>query len=392
MQYQLSHVMRNLSESATIAVASKARELRSQGIDLVDFGAGEPDFDTPAHIKQAASEALARGETKYPTPPAGSESLRRTIGAYLRRYFDLDYAPDELCVTAGGKDGLGLGFLALLNPGDEVIIPSPYWVSFPALVRIAGGQPVEVPGDLATGKLDAARLAAAITPRTRVLVLNSPCNPAGFTYSRDELEAIAQVLRPTNILVFTDEIYHRLAFAQELPATIAALPGMRERTVIFDSASKTYAMTGWRVGYVAGPAAIVRPLVTLKGQSTNGPTSFVQSAYMAAMNGDQTCVDEMRGAYRRRGERMYGGLRSLPGVRCLCPTGGFFCFADVSGHYRRLDVSDSVAFSRLTLERAHVALVPGIAFGWDTHVRLSFATSDAQIDEGLRRLSALLTA
>ncbi len=392
MLYSLSRMMGNLSESATIAVASKARELRAQGVDLVDFGAGEPDFDTPAHIKDAARAALAAGDTKYPTPPVGREPLRRAIGQYTARYFGLDYSPAEICVTAGGKDGLGLGFLALLNPGDEVIIPAPYWVSFPALVRIAGARPVELSGELETGKLDPGRLAAAITPRTRIVVLNSPSNPAGFTYTRDELEAIAEVLRPTSVLVFSDEIYHRLAFADELPATIAALPGMRERTLIFDSASKTYAMTGWRVGYVAGPAEIIKAIATLKGQSTNGPTSFVQAAFLTALTGDQACVDEMRRAYRRRGARMHAALSALPAVRCLRPTGGFFCFADVSGHYRRLDVPDSVAFARLTLERAHVALVPGVAFGWDTHVRLSFATSDGQIDEGLRRLAALLTA
>lgn len=390
MDYPLGHVMRNLSESATIAVASKARELRAQGVDLVDFGAGEPDFDTPAHIKAAALAALEAGDTKYPTPPAGREALRRAIGQYVERYFGLGYGPHEICVTAGGKDGLGLAFLSLLSPGDEVIIPAPYWVSFPALVRIAGGTPVEVSGDAETGKLDPRRLAGAITPRTRILVLNSPCNPAGFTYSRGELEAIAEVLRPTGVLVFSDEIYHRLAFADELPATIASVPGMRERTLLVDSASKTYAMTGWRVGYVAGPAEIVKAIVTLKGQSTNGPTSFVQSAFMAALTGDQACVEEMRCAYRRRGERMHAALSVLPDVRCLRPTGGFFCFADVSRHYRRLDVPDSVAFARLTLERAHVALVPGVAFGWDTHVRMSFATSDAQIEEGIRRFSELM--
>lgn len=385
--------MQDISDSATLAVAAKARALRAKGIDVVAFGAGEPDFDTPAHIKEAAIAALRAGDTKYPSPVSGSTPLREAICEYTRKYCAAEYSPEQVIVVPGGKDGLHLAFMALLNPGDEVLIPVPYWVSYPEQVKMAGGKPVFIQGDAASGgKITPSKLAAAVTPRTRIFVINSPCNPTGTMYSLEELAGLAAVIRGTNVMVFSDEIYHRLNFVGPPTRSFATLEGMYDRTMTFNSASKSFAMTGWRLGYACGPEPVIKAMTTIQSQTTNGPASFIQTAMIAALTGDQTCVEQMRDAYRRRGERMHAGLNEMKGVKCSKPTGAYYCFPDVSGTFAKLGVSDSAGFASAVLEKAHVALVPGNAFGWSTHARLSFATSDAAIDEGIRRLATLLNS
>jgi aspartate aminotransferase len=389
---ELSQRVQALQESATLAVSGRAKQLKADGVDVVSFGAGEPDFDTPAHIRQACKDALDAGHTRYATPVAGVNPLREAICGKFKRDNDLDYTPDQVVVTVGGKHGLYLAFEALLNPGDEVIIPVPYWVSYPEQVKLCGGKVVEVrPDESRDFKLTADELSAALTDRTKILVLNSPSNPGGFTYSAAEQRALAEVLADRDIVVFSDEMYDRLIYTDEPFVSFANVhEAMYDKTVTFNAISKTYAATGWRCGYAAGPQPIIKGITKLQSQETSGTATFIQHAAAAALNGDQGCVAEMRAEFKRRAEHMHARLNALPGVRCLQPTGAFYAFPNVAGTYARLGVSGSVEFATKMLEEAHVALVPGIAFGSDENVRLSFATSTEQIDKGLDRLADAL--
>jgi aspartate aminotransferase len=392
MTIQIAQRIQHLAASATLAVADKARALRERGVDVIEFGAGQPDFDTPQHVKDAAAAALAGGDTKYPMPVSGKTPLRQAICAYFQRYCIFAPRPEQVIVTVGAKDALHLAFTCLLEPDDEVLIPVPYWLSYPEQVRLAGGRPVFVrPADLAHGKINAAELSAAITPRSRVLVLNSPANPHGAVYSRSELEALAIVARKHDLLVISDEIYHRLVFTNTPCTSIAALDGMAERTLTVNGASKTYAMTGWRLGFAAGPVPLIDAMTRLQGQTTSGATSFVQTAMVAALTGDQSAVDRMRAAYKERGAAMHAHLTAIPGVQCARPEGAFYCFADVSATFAKLGVRNADEFTAAALDRAHVAVVSGTPFGCPTHVRLSFATSLDKIQGGLERLARLLT-
>ncbi|MCA9245072.1 MAG: pyridoxal phosphate-dependent aminotransferase [Phycisphaerales bacterium] len=390
MDIRLSNRVMAVAPSATMAMTAKAAELKARGVNVIAFAAGQPDFDTPDNVKEQAIAALRAGDTKYPSPVSGTPKLREAIRGYFERFSGLNYAPSQICATVGAKDALHLGFAALLNPGDEVIIPAPYWVSYPDQVRLCDGKPVIVTP--AKGlKITADELEAAITSRTRVVVLNSPSNPSGAVYSRAELEALAGVMRKTDgVVVFADEIYHRLLLTGEPYVSFAARDGMYERTLTINGVSKTYAMTGWRLGFAAGPEPLIKAMAKLQGQTTSGPTSFVQTASVEALTGDQKAVDEMLVAFKRRGKLMADGLNALPGVTCEQPGGAFYCFPDVSGTFAKLGVNDADGFSELALERAHVATVSGVAFGAPTHARLSFATSDADIVEGLRRIGEML--
>ncbi|MFN0136728.1 MAG: pyridoxal phosphate-dependent aminotransferase [Phycisphaerae bacterium] len=391
MNAKISQRIQQLAPSATLAVSEKARAMKEQGINVVSFGAGEPDFATPAHVTDAAIAALKIGDTKYPNPVAGINPLRDSVCKYLKQYSDVEYKREQVCVSVGAKDSLHLAFMSLLDPGDEVIIPAPYWVSYPDQVALAGGKPVFVDGkpenDL---KITADQLASAITHRTRALVMNSPSNPTGAVYSRVELERLADVIRGKEIVVVSDEIYHRLYFGAEPAASFAALPGMFDQTLTVNGFSKTYAMTGWRLGYAAGPQWLISAMGKLQGQTTSGPTSFVQSAAVRALLDGQDDVETMRQTYLRRGQKMHAALNALPGVSCMKPHGAFYCFPDVAGAFARLGVSNADEFTTLVLEKAHVAVVSGTAFGGPRHVRMSYATSDALIDEGLARLAILL--
>lgn len=389
MTSPLSQRVTALAPSATIAVAEKARALREKGVNVVAFGAGEPDFPTPPAITQAAIAALQANDTKY-APPAGKPALREAICGYLQRWTGVTYAPNQICATVGAKDACYLTFQALLNPGDEVLLPAPYWVSYPEQIQLAGGKLVVLKAADTGGKISAAQLRQAITPRTKLLVLNSPSNPSGAVYTRAELAEVAGVLKGTKIWVLSDEIYHRLVVEGEVSPSTAAVPGMYERTITVNGASKSFAMTGWRFGYAAGPVEVIDAINKLQSQITSGPTTFVQTASITAMTADLPEIAHMRDAYRRRGERMHAALTAISGVRCIRPQGAFYCFPDVSGTYGRLGVRDADEFASLVLERAHVAVVSGSAFGCPTHVRLSFATSEPLIDEGLRRLQGLM--
>ncbi len=389
MTDHVSQRARSLAESATLAVSAKAAALKAEGVDVVSFGAGEPDFDTPAHIRQAAKDALDAGHTRYSKPSHGIPPLKEAICEKFRRDNDLDYAPSQVVVTVGGKDALYLAFQAILDPGDEVVIPAPYWVSYPEQVKLAGGTSVFVRGDEANSfKLTADQIGAALTDRTKVVVLNYPSNPGGFTYTPDEVRALAEVLCERDLIVFSDEMYEHLTYGgQEFISYGAINDKTYAHTVTFNAGSKTYAMTGWRIGYAAGPEPIIKGMAKIQSQDTSGATTFCQHALAAALSGDQGCVEEMRQEFERRADHMYQRLNALPGVSCVRPTGAFYAFPNVSGTYAKLGVSGSIEFAAKALDEVHVAVVPGEPFGCDQNVRLSFAASMAQIDKGLDRLA-----
>ncbi len=389
---KLSERALNLAESATMAVSGRAAQLRREGKDIVSFGAGEPDFDTPDHIKQAAIDALNGGATKYATPSSGIIPLKEAVAAKLARENALDYAPSQVIVTVGGKEALYLAFATLLDEGDEVIIPAPYWVSYPEQAALCGGVPVHVLGDVDNSfKITPAQLESAITPRTKAFVFNSPSNPGGFLYTPAEVDALAAVLEGKDIVVFSDEMYDRIIFGDDSFKSYAtASAHAYDHTITFNAGSKTYAMTGWRVGYAAGPADIIKGMAKIQTQTTSGTFTFGQHGLVAALNGDQACVEEMRQEFESRAEHIHARLNALEGVTCPRPAGAFYVFPDVSGTFAKLGVSGSIEFAQCLLEDSHVAVVPGEAFGVDSGVRLSFATSMEMIDKGLDSLEKFL--
>ncbi len=389
---KLSERVLNLAESATMAVSGRAAQLRREGKDIVSFGAGEPDFDTPDHIKQAAIDALNGGATKYATPSSGIIPLKEAVAAKLARENALDYAPSQVIVTVGGKEALYLAFATLLDEGDEVIIPAPYWVSYPEQAALCGGVPVHVLGDVDNSfKITPAQLESAITPKTKAFVFNSPSNPGGFLYTPAEVDALAAVLEGKDIVVFSDEMYDRIIFGDDSFKSYAtASAHAYDHTITFNAGSKTYAMTGWRVGYAAGPADIIKGMAKIQTQTTSGTFTFGQHGLVAALNGDQACVEEMRQEFESRAEHIHARLNALEGVTCPRPAGAFYVFPDVSGTFAKLGVSGSIEFAQRLLEDSHVAVVPGEAFGVDSGVRLSFATSMEMIDKGLDSLEKFL--
>lgn len=389
---KLSRRVMELAESATLAVSSKAAQMKKESIDVVSFGAGEPDFDTPTNVKEAAKKAIDDGKTKYATPPSGILPAKEAVCAKLKRENNLTYDPSQVIITVGGKEALYLAFSALIDEGDEVILPAPYWVSYPEQIKLNGGKVVTLMGDESNNfRLRPDQIAAAITPRTRALVMNYPSNPGGFSYTPEDIRAIAAVVAKHDIVVFSDEMYDRLLYGNQRFMSFAATgPEAYARTVTFNAGSKTYSMTGWRIGYAAGPKEIIGAMAKLQSQTTSGPATFNQWALAEALNGDQSSVESMRKEFERRAEYMHKRLNEMPGVRCVQPTGAFYAFPNVSGTFGKLGVKGSLEFSSKVLEQARVAVVPGIAFGSDEHVRLSFATSMEQIRKGLDRLAELL--
>lgn len=387
-----------VSESITLAVSAKANAMKKAGIDVVGFGAGEPDFDTPVFIKEAAKAALDKGQTKY-TPTPCIPELKAAIAAKFNRENGLPYKPEQITTGAGGKHCLYMAFMAVVNPGDEVLIPSPYWVSYPEQVKLAGGMPKIIRGEQSNGfKIKPQQLERAIGPRTRVLVMNSPSNPAGHAYTPDELRALAEVVaKHPEVVVFSDEIYEKLVYDGLKFVSFATLhPALLEQTLTFNCHSKSFAMTGWRVGYVGGPKPVIDAMNKLQSQMTSHITSFVQMAAATALNdpaGAQS-IESMRLEFEKRGRHMWERLSSLPKVACVRPQGAFYCFPDVSAYFGKTvgdtTVTDAVSFAAALLEKAHVAVVPGNDSGFDTHVRLSFATSMQQIDKGLDRIADFL--
>ncbi len=385
---ELSKLVQSIGESPTLAVSALAARMRSEGIDVVGFGAGEPDFDTPQHIIDAASEALNNGHTKYPKPSSGLPVLKEAIKNKLKRENNLSYETNQITVTVGGKMACNLLIKTLINPGDEVIIPTPYWVSYPEFVRLAGGKPVFIQGTEDNGFcVTPEQIRAVMTDRTRVLLLNYPSNPGGHMYSPERVRAIADALVGTNITVIADEIYDRLVLdGTEFLSFAAVSDDACQRTITVNSASKTYSMTGWRIGFVAGNSDVVKGVAKLDSQGSSGAATFSQVAYAAALDGDQSCVETMRAAFVERAARMHQLLNDIPGVRCPKSAGAFYAFPNVGGTFKRLNVSGSAEFTEKLLSEANVAVVPGIAFGMDEHVRFSFATSMDNIEKGLERM------
>ncbi|MDE6270553.1 MAG: pyridoxal phosphate-dependent aminotransferase [Muribaculaceae bacterium] len=379
-----------MAASQTLAMSQRSRELAAQGVDVVNLSVGEPDFDTPQHIKDAAKRAIDENYSHY-SPVAGYASLREAIARKLSRENGLDFDPAQIVVGNGAKHQLANLMLATLNPGDEVIIPTPAWVSYCELVKLAGGRVVEVATTLdADFKMTPAQLEAAITGRTRMVLICSPGNPTGSVYSRAELEGLAEVLaRHPQVLVVADEIYEHILYTGGRFCSMASLPQLAGRVCVVNGVSKAYAMTGWRIGFVAAPAAIARAVVKLQGQTTSGASSIAQKAAEAAYNGPQECVAEMCEAFRRRRDLIVSLAEKIPGWRLRCPEGAFYLFPDVSALLGRRFATDS-DLAMYLLEEAHVATVAGSAFKAPGHLRLSYATSEDRLREAMARIARAL--
>ncbi len=390
---QISDRANSIKPSPTLTITAKAAALKAQGKDVIGFGAGEPDFDTPEAIKQAAIRALEKGETKY-TPVAGTPALKNAIIDKLKRDNGLTYTGDEIIVSSGAKHSLYNLFQAVLNPGNEVIIPTPYWVSYPDMAILAGAAPVFVETREADGfKLRPDALEKVITERSRLLVLNSPSNPTGAAYSTDELRALADVVRKhPQLMVVSDEIYEKLLYDNFPFATIAAVDDeMKRRTFVVNGLSKAYSMTGWRLGYTAGDKAVIAAMNKIQGQSTSNPTSFAMAGAVEALSGSQEPVDMMRAEFAKRRDYIVERLNAIPGIRCPKPEGAFYVFPNVSGLFGRKAgdrvIKDADALADYLLEEYLVAVVPGPGFGAPDYVRLSYATGMETIRKGLDRIA-----
>ena len=394
---KISKRAQDVPPSATIAVTARAKELKAQGVDVVGFGAGEPDFDTPDYIKEAAIKALKAGQTKY-TPAAGIIELRKAIANKLQKENGLKYTPEQIVANIGAKHSIYEAMQTVLDPGDEVILPTPYWVTYPETIKLAGAAAKIVQTDKGNDyKITPAQLKKTITKKTAMLVLNSPSNPGGFTYTPEELKDIAKVLEGTKVIVLSDEIYEKLIYGDTKFVSFASLSeDAYNRTLTINGLSKTFSMTGWRLGYTAGPLDVIKAMGRLQDHMTSNPATFVQYAAIAALTdpiADET-IEKMRVEFEHRGKYMSEQLNSIEGVECPEPTGAFYCFPDVSSHYGRsingTKINGSMDFAKVLLEQANVALVPGLPFGCDNNVRLSFACSLENINQGLDRLEKWL--
>ena len=384
----ISKIAAAVQPSATMAAAVKAKQMKAEGITVYDFSLGEPDFATPEHICAAAVKAMKEGHTRY-TPAAGIPELRKAISRWYEKTYAVRYGPEQVIVSSGAKHSIHNALFTTIGPGDEVIIPAPYWVSYSDMVEMTGAKYVLVPTSIESGfKMTPAQLRAAVTPRSRLLMLNSPSNPTGTVYTRKELEALADVVLETNLAVLSDEIYEKLVFGDAKPTCFATLrPELLERTITISGASKTYAMTGWRMGWSLGPLHIIKAMGNVQSQQTGNPSSISQYAALAALEGEQECVERMRREFETRRDQVVKRLSAMPGIKCRTPEGAFYVFFDVSAHFGRTlggrKVTDSPSFCTAALETAHVNLVPGSAFGGEGYVRLSYATSREQLQAGL---------
>ena len=384
--------------SATIAVSSRARQLKAQGLDVLSFGAGEPDFDTPEYIKNAAIDALKAGQTKY-TAAAGIPELKAAIAEKLKNENGLDYSPDQVIVNIGAKHSVYEVMQAVIDPGDEVILSAPYWVTYTEAIKLAGAKSVILPTDSQSGyKITPQQLTEAITDKTAMFLINSPNNPGGFTYTPDELAQLAKVLEGTDIMVLSDEIYEKLIYGDTEFVSFASLSADAfERTLVVNGLSKAFAMTGWRLGYTAGPLDAIKAMGRLQSHMTSNPVTFAQYAAIAALKDPVAAetIESMRREFEKRGKYMAERLNSIDGIECAQPTGAFYCFPDVSAHFGRtinnVEITGSMEFAKVFLEQANVAVVPGLPFGCDNNIRMSFACSLEQIEKGLNRLQEWLS-
>lgn len=387
----LSERAEKISPSITLTISAKAKAMKAQGIPILNFSVGEPDFDTPEPIKQAALKAMNEGFTKY-TPAGGIPELKDAIIGKYEKELSLHYQPGEIMVSNGGKHALHNIFQALLNPGDEVIIPSPYWLSYPDMVKLSDGVPVILRTELEKGyKLQVEDLERLITPKTRILVLNSPSNPTGAVYTVEELRRIVEAVEGRDLFIVSDDVYEKFVFEDVKFANILSVaPELRDRVVIINSVSKTYAMPGWRIGYALGPEALIGAATKIQGQATSCPGSISQKAVAFGLTMDQGFVEEFRVSFEKRRDIIMEGLMGIKGFHVPKPMGAFYVFADVSAYYNRPGgASDSVSFCNDLLDRFHIACIPGAAFGEDNCIRFSFATDESSIREALERLKEL---
>jgi len=389
----LSNRVKSIKPSQTLAITARAKELRAQGLDIIGLGAGEPDFDTPEHIKDAAIQAIRDGFTKY-TAVDGTPSLKQAIIDKFKRDNNIDYEMNQILVSVGGKQSSFNLLQALINPGDEVIIPAPYWVSYPDMTLLAEGVPVIVSAGIEQGyKITPEQLEAAITDRTRLIFINSPSNPTGAVYNHDELAALGGVLiKYPNVLIATDDMYEHILWTDAPFVNIVnACPELYDRTIVLNGVSKAYSMTGWRIGYCGGPADLIAAMKKTQSQSTSNPCSISQVAAEAALNGDQACITPMLKAFKERHDFVVDRLNAMNGVKCLPSDGTFYAFADFRDVITSRDgISNDLELADYLLNEAKVALVPGSAFGADGYMRLSYATSMENLDQALTRIESAL--
>lgn len=386
----------NISPSPTLSIDAQAKKMIAGGLDVINFGVGEPDFDTPRHIKEAAIDAINKGMTKY-TAVAGTDALRAAIVKKFKEDNHLDYQPGQIVVSAGAKHSLYNAFQVLVQEGDEVLLPAPYWVSYLEQIKLAGGLPVIIQTKADNGfKLTTEGLLSALTPRTKLIVLNSPSNPTGAVYSREELEALGEILASKGVAIISDEIYEKLMYDDNKHVSIASLsPELKDLTVVINGVSKSYAMTGWRIGYAAATGHVAKAMADLQSHSTSNTTSIAQAASVAALNGTQAPLGEMLLEFGRRRDYMLERIRSIPGLSCTKPEGAFYLFPNISGllgkTYKERKITCAADLAAILLEDVQVALVPGVAFGNDDCFRLSYATSIEKIKAGVDRLESIVS-
>lgn len=391
----ISKMAAAVQPSATLAAAAKARQLRAEGKNIIDFSLGEPDFDTPAHICEAATKAMREGKTHY-TPAPGVVELRKAIATWYKKTYGLEVSPEQVIVSNGAKHSLHNALAATVGPGDEVLIPTPYWVSYSDLVQMTGAAYKLIPTTEATGfKMTAAQLREAISPKSRLVMINSPSNPTGSVYTRQELEALADVILGAKLGVISDEIYEQLVFGKAKATCFATLrSSLPDSTITISGVSKSYAMTGWRMGWALGPLPVIKAMGNVQSQETSNPSSISQYAAIAALEGEQACVEVMRKEFEARRDLICKRLNELPGIHCPVPDGAFYAFFSVAKYFGKTlggrKITDSASFCAAALETALVNLVQGSAFGMEGYVRLSFATSRELINQGVDRLAELL--
>ncbi len=387
----LSKKALNISPSPTLAISAKAKQMKSEGIDVIGFGAGEPDFDTPDHIKEAAVKALQEGFTKY-TPAAGIPELKEAICQKLKKDNGLDYKPNQIVVSNGAKHSLDNIFASLLDPGEEVIIPTPYWVSYPEMVKLNDGIPVFIETDSSTSfKVTLEQLEKTFTSKTKAFILNSPSNPTGQVYSREELAVIADFAVKNNIFIISDEVYEKITYDEAIHTSIASLgPEISKLTIVVNAVSKTYSMTGWRIGYAATPPEVATAMGDIQSHLTSNPNSIAQKAALSAISGPQDCVEEMKKSFAQRRSYMVKKVKEIPYLDCLSPEGAFYLFVEVKDTFGKTFKNNKIAdvddFATCLLNEYKVAVVPGTGFGAPNYIRLSFATSQDNIQKGLERI------
>jgi len=392
---RLSKRVSSIGPSPTLGITAKAKKMRAEGIDIIGFGAGEPDFDTPVNIKEAAKKAIDAGFTKY-TPPSGIPELKVAICEKLKRDNDLDYEPEEILVSCGAKHAIFNAVLALCDDDDEVILLSPYWVSYPEMIKLARANPVVIKTTQQNNfKITPEQLRDAVTPKTKLIILNSPSNPTGIVYTKKELQLLGEILVEAEICCISDEIYEKIIYDGKEHVSIASLSSeMKKLTIVVNGVSKPYSMTGWRIGYAAGPREIIKAMSNLQAHSTSNPTSISQKAALEALKGQQKDMEEMVRAFAERRNYIVGRLNSIERIRCLMPEGAFYVFPDVSQllgkKYNGQTIKDSFLLTELLLTEARVAVVPGAVFGDDNHLRLSYATSMENIAEGMDRIGEFI--